>query len=359
LNFQIYPYTDGTVVKLLKQYSFFLLLALPLASHALNGEKLYHENCAICHGNEGNGGVGIPLALPAFLEQASDEYLIRTILFGRPGRIMPAFTHLSHQQAKAIAHFVRQWHPDNAPKWDSTAVTGNKEAGALLFDEHCASCHGKDAKGSTGTGVMFSRPKDLPISAPALNNPGFLNSASDAMIKNIVIKGRPGTPMQAAKQHGLTDSHVNDIVSYIRSLQRPPQSTANTPVDEPAALVYDSSYSFEETVNNVKNAAIGMNFKLIREQALDDGLVPKGKESKKQTMVYFCNFKFLYDALTIDPRVGMFLPCRITVVENKGKVQVMSINPKRLSRLFNNNELDNACSEMHELYTSILEEATL
>jgi cytochrome c oxidase cbb3-type subunit 3 len=76
--------------------------------------------------------------------------------------------------------------------------------------------------------------------------------------------------------------------------------------------------------------------------------------------VDFCNFKFLFDSLQVDPRLGMFLPCRITVVESEqGEVKVMSVNPRALSRLFNNDELDAACSRMYDLYTQILEEATL
>ena len=58
-------------------------------------------------------------------------------------------------------------------------------------------------------------------------------------------------------------------------------------------------------------------------------------------------------------RVGLFLPCRVTVVEHAGKVQVMSINPKTLSHLFNNEELDRICGRMEKLYQDILEEATL
>lgn len=54
----------------------------------------------------------------------------------------------------------------------------------------------------------------------------------------------------------------------------------------------------------------------------------------------------------------MFLPCRITVVEEYGRVQAMSINPKRLSQLFNNDELDDACERMYDTYSLILEEAT-
>jgi cytochrome c oxidase cbb3-type subunit III len=241
--------------------------------------------------------------------------------------------------------------------YNHDAVQGNAVTGKKLFDQHCSSCHGVDAVGGRGTGVMFSRPHDLPIVPPALNNSGFLASTTDAMIHTIIEQGRSNTPMPAARSLGISAQQIDDIVRYIRSLQ-PPQipDTRN----EPAVLVADSSYSYDETISKVKAAAVGMNFRLIRDQALDDGLVAESKESKRQMMVYFCNFKFLYDALAIDPRVGLFLPCRVTVIETAdGQVKVMSINPKRLSHIFNNNELDQACDEMYKLYASILEEATL
>lgn len=76
-------------------------------------------------------------------------------------------------------------------------------------------------------------------------------------------------------------------------------------------------------------------------------------------IMHFCNFKFMFEALSIDPRVGMFLPCRITVVEDRGKVKVMAINPLRLSKLFNNDELDDACKKMRDIYKDLLEDATL
>lgn len=76
-------------------------------------------------------------------------------------------------------------------------------------------------------------------------------------------------------------------------------------------------------------------------------------------MLYFCNFALLNQALAIDPRVGLFLPCRVTVMETAEGVRVSSINPKTLSHLFNNRELDQACQDMHDLYAEIMEEATL
>ena len=55
----------------------------------------------------------------------------------------------------------------------------------------------------------------------------------------------------------------------------------------------------------------------------------------------------------------MFLPCRVTVVERAGKVQVLSINPLRLSKLFNNDELKEACKQMYGVYRDLMENATL
>lgn len=337
---------------------FLTLLLLSPGLLAADGHALYQNNCAACHGLDGQGGVGIPLGLAAFQAQASDDYLARTIRHGRPGRIMPTFSELTDNEIKAIIRHIRSWQPSiKPPVYSHDAVQGNAVTGKKLFGQHCRSCHGVDAVGGRGTGVMFSRPHDLPIVPPALNNSGFLASATDAMLHTIIEQGRSNTPMPAAKSLGVTAQQIDDIVRYIRSLQ-PPQipDTRN----EPAVLVAESPYSFDETISRVKAAAVGMNFRLIRDQALDSGLVPEGKESKRQMMVYFCNFKFLYDALAIDPRVGLFLPCRVTVIETAdGQVKVLSINPKRLSHIFNNNELDQACDEMYKLYASILEEATL
>ncbi|TNF36182.1 MAG: c-type cytochrome [Gammaproteobacteria bacterium] len=336
-----------------------LLLLIP-AAEAADGERLYAENCAICHGTQGTGGVGIPLSLAEFLQQTPDEYLRRSIRYGRPGRVMPAFPHLGNDAIDAIVQYIRGWNPEiAAPPWDESTIVGNTARGLQLYQQHCAECHHDKGSGGRGTGVKFSRPMELPIIAPAIGNPGFLQSANDLMLKTIIMQGRKHTPMPSAASLKLSETDVNDIVSYLRSLQTPLQTSKQTTEEEPAALIYESSYNFEDTINNVKRAAVGMNFRLIRDQYLDNGFVAEGQEDQHYMMVYFCNFKFLYDALALDPRVGLFLPCRVTVIQQGDKVKVMSINPKRLSRLFNNNELDQACDEMYKLYSSILEEATL
>jgi cytochrome c oxidase cbb3-type subunit 3 len=337
-----------------------LLLAVSGVLHAADGAELFRRHCAVCHGDHGEGGVGVPLALPDFQRQVSDTFLKRTIRYGRPGRVMPAFSSLSDEEINALVAQVRSFVDVKAPVYEQQHISGNAERGKQLFAQNCARCHGSEGKGGQGTGVTFSRPRDLPVIPPGLNNPGFLRSASDEMIKHTLEQGREGTPMPSFSKQGLSDQQLNDIVAYVRSFQQHPAHPHGTDVaGEPLTLSYESPYGVEETVAAVKRAAVGKNFRLIRVQKLNQGLVEAGKENPKQVIVYFCNFQMLNNALAIDPRVGLFLPCRVTVAERDGKVSVYAINPKRLSYLFNNSELNTMCDDMYNTYVSILEEATL
>ena len=346
------------------KYSVFLftLLFSLSAYSAPQGDKLYATHCSACHGIDGKGGVGVPLALPSFLDSVSNEYLKKTIRLGRPGRIMPAFDVLSDAQLGAIVKYVRRWSDKPAPKEDTTMIKGDRAQGKQLFEKHCVICHGENGNGGKGTGVTFSRKRDLPIIAPALNNSGFLASASDVMLRDTITFGREGTPMTSMLVAGLSEKDIDDVVSYIRSFEQSATEQKHDLTqkgDESPVIVVDSPYGLEETVENLKQAIIDQNFTLIRTDYLDHGLVEEGKENKKQVVLHFCNFGFLFEALAIDPRVGMFLPCRITVIENDGKVQLSTINPRRLSKLFNNHELDESCDEMYEVYSTLLEDATL
>ena len=329
---------------------------------APHGEKLFARHCSSCHGVDGKGGVGVPLALPSFLNSVSDAYLKKTIRFGRPGRIMPAFENLSDAQLNAIAKHIRGWSDKPGPVEDTTAIKGDSKNGKQLFSKFCVQCHGKEGRGGKGTGVTFSRKRDLPIIAPALNNVGFLASATDIMIRDTITFGREGTPMTSMLVAGLSEEDINDIVSYIRSMEKTAtdfKQTSNESDDESMVIMMDSPYGLEETVENLKQAVTDQNFTLIRTEYLEHGLVAEGKENKKQVVLHFCNFGFLFEALAIDPRVGMFLPCRVTVIEKNGKVQLSTVNPKRLSKLFNNRELDDSCQQMYEVYKTLLEDATL
>ncbi|MHB1085360.1 MAG: c-type cytochrome [Thiobacillus sp.] len=348
---------------LLRLFALFLLASgsLSQAVAAPDGSKLYSRNCASCHGEKGIGGIGIPLALPSFQASISDEYLHKTIRLGRPGRVMPAFSSLKDDEIDAIVRHVRAWNKTPAVTFSTQPVKGDPKHGGQLFDQYCVACHGANGEGAQGTGVTFSRPRDLPIMAPALHNPGFLGAATDAMIKATLMNGREGTPMVSFLKQGLKEKDIDDIVSFVRSFEKQPLAKSAQILDtESPVIVRDSSYDFQTTIEHVKTAVTTHNFFYGRVQTLEYGMIEPAKENPKQVIVYFCNISLLNQALAVDPRVGMFLPCRVTILEKPdGKVQVMSVNPKVLSRLFNNSELNELCEQMKQSYTEIMEESTL
>lgn len=354
---------------LIRRYCLFIVsfvtgvlgMAAPSAWAAHDGAKLFAQYCAACHGSHGSGGVGIPLALPDFLAAADDEYLRKTIRLGRPGRVMPAFRQLSDSEVGAIVKHIRGWAPSAAPTaaGATAPVKGNAEHGEKLYAQYCVACHGSHGEGGQGTGVTFSRPRDLPVLAPALNNPGFLAAASDAMIKATLMRGRQGTTMQSFLKQGLKEQDVDDLVAYVRALAHTPLPyPVRSVTDEPPIIVRVSSSNMDETIEKLKNAISAANMRLIRVEAFDQTFSEKNKENKRHITIDSCDFSFLNRALKIDPRVGLFLPCRFTLTEQDGKVRVMAVNPKRLSAIFNNSELNQLCDQMYQVYVDIIEEAT-
>ncbi|MDH5631412.1 MAG: c-type cytochrome [Gammaproteobacteria bacterium] len=339
-----------------------LLFAAPLA-HAEDpdinwGKTLYTENCSGCHGFEGKGGTGVPIGLPGFINQVDDQYLGNTIRLGRQGRVMPSFSHLSQDQNHAIVAYMRSWTGVKAPHYSQKPIKGDPEKGSALFAKYCAGCHGANGEGGHGTGVTYSRPRELPIIAPALNNGGFLGSASDELIKHTIRYGREGTPMPAFRHNReLKSSDFNNLVSFIRQLK--PVSPTEDLGNEPAYIVRESGSSFETTVENVKNAVASANMVLIRVQNIEDRLFSPKQVNNKQKIVYSCGFNFLYEAMKVDSRVGLFLPCRITIMQEEDKVRLYAMNPKRLSIYFNNDELQKLCGQMYDIYVSVLDEATM
>jgi cytochrome c oxidase cbb3-type subunit 3 len=273
---------------------------------------------------------------------------------------MPAFASLSDAEVAAIVTHMGSWNPGPPARYADARIDGNAENGGKLFRKHCASCHGANGEGGKGTGVTLSRPREQTIIAPALHNAGFLASTTDQQVKAILTKGVAGTPMVSFRQKGLKEKDIDDLVAFVRGFEKSPLAKpgAGQPLPEPV-LAVESPYDLMTTVANLKRAAETNNFIFIREQTLDEGIVPPGHENRKQQIVYVCNFGLLAQALNTDPRVGLFLPCRFTISEQAGKVTMMASNPKRLSQIFNNSELDEMCEQLTKMYLTIMEDATL
>lgn len=83
---------------------------------AANGARVYADNCASCHGANGEAKEGPALNNRVLLENATDRYLVETIKRGRRGTSMPAFaesrpTHrlLSDGEVEDVVTFLRTW----------------------------------------------------------------------------------------------------------------------------------------------------------------------------------------------------------------------------------------------------------
>lgn len=63
----------------------------PPSTDPVRGERLFARNCTGCHAAKGKGGLGPSLDTPVFQAYASDEFLYRTIAFGRRNTAMAGF----------------------------------------------------------------------------------------------------------------------------------------------------------------------------------------------------------------------------------------------------------------------------
>lgn len=143
-----------------------------------------------------------------------------------------------------------------------------------------------------------------------------------------------------------------ELESFL-AIQEESYSTASSPV-----ILRRSPYSFNKTVANLKKAITGRNFKIIRIQHLDQGFVKKENESK-DLIIYFCNFGLIHEGLQSDKRIGRFLPCRITILERKGQVYLITTNPKVIGKLLNNTSLRRICNSVLDMYNDIMDEVTI
>ena len=93
----------------------------PVAGDVELGKTVYQNNCAVCHGNEGEGITAPALGNSMLLATATDEFLRYAIKEGRDGTPMLAFKDsLSDNEIDGVTAFLRTrasgW---NAPKMDS------------------------------------------------------------------------------------------------------------------------------------------------------------------------------------------------------------------------------------------------
>jgi ubiquinol-cytochrome c reductase cytochrome c subunit len=167
------------------------------------GLELYQQNCATCHGQQGEGTERGPTLVG--VGAASADFYLST---GRmpiteeqrtPSRAKPAF---GKADIDALVAYVASLGGGPAiPAVDPAA--GRLPEGERLFQENCAACHS-----ATGTGGALTSGQVAPSLAPS--TPVQLAEA---------VRVGPG-PMPRFDARALDDQQVDSIARYVAYLQR-------------------------------------------------------------------------------------------------------------------------------------------
>ncbi|MCE7939281.1 hypothetical protein DCC79_01590 [bacterium] len=193
----------------------------PSRTPATEGEALYLQYCAACHGADGRSDPSIKSAPHLngqdLLAAADDAFLYAAIAQGRPGEAargvpgtkMPAFAAergplLTDSQVRAIIGHIRRWQAAPPVALGAYRAEGDAAAGRATYDQHCAVCHGPDGWG---------------VDAPRLAGPVFQATATDAFIRHAIANGRAGSAMAA---YAFDEVQMGDLIAFIRTLDDVP-----------------------------------------------------------------------------------------------------------------------------------------
>ena len=206
-------------------YRLIICLALFLPISSLSGaensktseaNKLYRENCAICHGDNGDGmtraisGLRPPprnfTTIQAALE-LTRERMIDSVTNGRPGTGMMAHKdRFTPQQIEAIVDYIRTSFMQT-PSADHPSVVHQK--GAKIYSKNCSVCHG-----DKGNSAIWAQNGLKPPPRDFTTAEARRILTRDRMIQS-VTNGRPGTGMMPfTKKLGKED--IEAVVDYIR-----------------------------------------------------------------------------------------------------------------------------------------------
>lgn len=124
-------------------------------------------------------------------------------------------------------------------------------------------------------------------------------------------------------------------------------------------IIVKTSKTMAQVIQDLSQAIVSNNYDFIRQQNIDSNLTTVSTENNHVVLVYFCNFNMLSRALKLNTHVGVFVPCKITLIQKKDHIEMVAINPRFLTRQFNDHKLSQLCNRLAKDYHKILEEATI
>lgn len=208
---------------------------VPRPQDVLAFNELYGQNCAGCHGANGQNGAATNLANPEYEALIDDASLRSVIANGEKGALMPAFAlssggSLTDAQIDALVHGMRaHWARPNAfngmtPPPYHAAQPGDATQGQAVYSAACARCHGGDTQHPGPSGSILDG--------------SFLALINGQTIRTTVIAGRPdiGQPdwRNDIPGHPLTDAEISNVTAWLL-LQTPARPGHPYPSMQPNA----------------------------------------------------------------------------------------------------------------------------
>lgn len=165
------------------------------------GQRMFANNCAVCHGSAGTGAYGFPNLTDGDWLYGGDPATIKTtITNGRQGA-MPAWGPvLGEDGVRDVAAYVQTLSGMDNVDADAAA------RGQTQFQALCAACHGPDGKGIQALG------------APNLTDDTWLYGGSFEQIAHTIRNGRAG--VMPAHQALLSEDKIHLIAAYVYSLSQ-------------------------------------------------------------------------------------------------------------------------------------------
>lgn len=121
-----------------------------------------------------------------------------------------------------------------------------------------------------------------------------------------------------------------------------------------SAVIVDTD--FEATIENVKIALKEQGFGVVSEINMQKKLKEgTGKDVPKYTILGACNPNKAYQALQLEDRIGVMLPCNVIVRETStGTVEVAAINPQKTMQSIGNPDMLPLAAEISDKLKNVL-----
>ena len=118
-----------------------------------------------------------------------------------------------------------------------------------------------------------------------------------------------------------------------------------------------TKYSFAEAEQKIREALKEKGFGILTEIDLQATLKAKiDKDIQQYKILGACNPNFAYQALQQEEKIGIMLPCNVTIIENKdGSVDVSIMNPVAAFEIMNNKAVEPFAKEVKSILEAALE----